>query len=649
MTDIKAKALDGLLIKHSTQDYASKQQSAKSLFDWQKQALTPEEWVRNLSYGYTIQVSEFQLDNETRKYTHAKDNWQSTYMIFADGDNFTTEKDATETAIEPWDTDNGLSERFPNLRSKAFAITQSVSSMTGTKPHKRYRLIFLFDSPITSEEDYHTALLNLSDEFPIIPCVERSPAQPVFGNARSDTGKPAILGNVLKLEDYLIPRSENVAVQENKNPNSPVEDITLDDWITKHNVPTLKVRSKGGYYVQCPWQSTHASGQNGDKDSYIWENPDGSFAFYCSHATCKQNGRNSWESYRQKVAPKCSSSSFSSAPAPVDSGKPESVSLANVQVMTANKLQQTDFPPLKWVVDDLIPEGLTLLAGAPKIGKSFMCWNIALAVAQQGIVFGQYPVSKEQSVLYLSVDGDPLRQIKNRLEMIQPDIPLPHNLYICDDFPISHSILGLESWRKLIETYDADLIIVDTMLQFKPADLEGTSYEKDYSWLRPVRTMLHEMDVSMIAVTHTRKMIDLDDPFNEIQGSKGMQAGTDNNIVFTVRDGDKIFRIKGREIVETDLVLTFDNGTFTSHSPDEVMESRLSDIRSDILNTVRDAGIDGITATDLVGALSEHTPANVKNTMRRMVTDGQIYQPKKRGRYFYDNPDGNPLVDDIPL
>ena len=37
--------------------------------------------------------------------------------------------------------------------------------------------------------------------------------------------------------------------------------------------------------------------------------------------------------------------------------------------ITARALQQTEFPPVSWVVHDLIPEGVTLLAGKPKLGS----------------------------------------------------------------------------------------------------------------------------------------------------------------------------------------------------------------------------------------------------------------------------------------
>ena len=307
---ITAQNLEGLLIKHGTKDTASKDKAAKSLYGWHHAQYTPERWAKQLEYGYTICVGSFQT-NDDGKYSHAKDFWQSTHMVFADGDNFTHEVDATETAISAWTEPDGLFIRFPALKEKVFAISESVSSMSIEKPHRRHRLMFLFDEPITTEADYHKVLQLLALEFPVIPAVERSPAQPVFGNAREENGAVDILQNVLSLEKYLSyepptpePQMEPIPMPTPTPKAPPEKSITLDEFIRAYRIATLKPRPKGGHFVECPWKDKHASGKTGDTDSYIWENEDGTFAFYCSHATCKQQGNNNWATYREAVAPR---------------------------------------------------------------------------------------------------------------------------------------------------------------------------------------------------------------------------------------------------------------------------------------------------------------------------------------------------------
>ena len=81
-------------------------------------------------------------------------------------------------------------------------------------------------------------------------------------------------------------------------------------------------------------------------------------------------------------------------------------------LITAKELQETEFPPVSWVVRDLIPEGLTILAGKPKLGKSWLALQMGLGVATGGEVLGR---SVEQgAVLYAALE-DNLRRLKSRL------------------------------------------------------------------------------------------------------------------------------------------------------------------------------------------------------------------------------------------
>ena len=657
-TPIEAKSINGLLIKHVIKDASSKEKASKALSDWQLAKCTPEKWAKQLEYGYILCVGNFE-PNPDGKYSHAKDLWQSTHMIFADGDNFTSEKDATETAITPWIDPDELFKRFPSIKSKAYAIAESVSSMSTEKPHRRYRPIFLFDEPITTEKDYHHVGRVLAHEFPFIPNIDRSPAQPVYGNARKENGQVHILGNVLSLKKYLsyqipttspqtslngseIPQTGSPKPYSETRPLPSEKSLTLDAFISEHRIATIKPRSKGGHFVRCPWASNHASGKNSDTDAYIWENPDGTFAFYCSHATCKTRG-NSWATYREAVAPKKQKNTK-------ESKSTQRIDISALkQGLSAKTLEQKEFPEMKWVVDDLLPEGLTILAGAPKIGKSYLCWNLALAVSQKGIFLSRYNISHQKDVLYFALE-DPERQIKNRLLQIQPDASLPEELFIYTRFPIHLSEEALDTWESTIKQHNAKLVIIDTMHHVLPQNNNGTAYQQDYSILLPIQQMVHRLGISMILVTHTRKMIDVENPFNMIQGSVGVQAACDTMMMLTTVESEKVLHINGREILETELAVEIKNGVFTSESKDDREERNLSDIRGNIINMVKTAGEDGITMKLILDSTEGHSETNVKNTARRMLQDEQIYQPKKRGKYFYKLPDEfSTETDDIPL
>ena len=240
-------------------------------------------------------------------------------------------------------------------------------------------------------------------------------------------------------------------------------------------------------------------------------------------------------------------------------------SLGNFQ--TAPHLEQKDFPEIKWVVDDLLPEGLTILAGAPKIGKSFFCLNLALAVSQAGTFLSGYKVSKPKSVLYFALDNDPQRLIQSRLKMIQPDVSLPDNIQLCRHVPIQMSDDGLDTWRETIESHKAELVIVDTLHHVLPQINPSQAYPRDTSILLPIKKMVHRLGISMILVTYTDKGIDTKNPFKSIQDN--IQTTCDTIMMLTISKGDKVLHIHGRETLPKEIPVAICNGIFVKTRQDD--------------------------------------------------------------------------------
>jgi hypothetical protein len=72
-----------------------------------------------------------------------------------------------------------------------------------------------------------------------------------------------------------------------------------------------------------------------------------------------------------------------------------------VRIFTAAELMAEELPPVRWVVPDILPEGVTFLAGKPKMGKSWLCLGLDVAVAIGGVALGTKHVEQGE-VLYLS-------------------------------------------------------------------------------------------------------------------------------------------------------------------------------------------------------------------------------------------------------
>ena len=285
---------------HTVQDAASKEAASKSLKNWRGVACSAEDWVKKLEQGQTIQPSAFSPQSDGT-FTHKKEFWNSTHFIACDADNIKgiefldNGEDKNPNGVEAWTEEKGLSKRFPTLTEVVYAVGQSVSSMSNDKPphHRRYRLIFLFDEPITSEKHYHQILLTLANEFPIIPAVERSPAQPVFGNAREGFGFHTC-GNILKLADY--PYKPPTETSTDSDQQRLHLDESLEEFLRRHHISYESTGTSNKFYVKCPYEARHASGKNGPTDAYVFDDGKG-WAFYCSHASCANN--RTWEAFKE--------------------------------------------------------------------------------------------------------------------------------------------------------------------------------------------------------------------------------------------------------------------------------------------------------------------------------------------------------------
>ena len=307
------KTYPGLIISsHRMISPQYKKEASKSLTGWQYAELTAEQWIEKLTLGQTIQPSA-STPKPDGEFTHSIENWVNTHFVYADADyirgvEFLDDgSDKNPDGVEPWTEEGYLSLKFPSLLYKVYAVTQSVSSMSDAKspPHRRYRLIFLFDKPITSEKHYHQILLRLAKEYPIIPAVTRSPAQPVYGNARDGFNNAHIQGNILKLSDYpyVEPEEQQELPQETSTSTNHDTDGSLEDFLQKHNIKyTPDPKSQHKFFVECPFTEGHTDGICNLKDAFVTDRPQGQYkgkwGFHCSHASCKSKGNDTWESFR---------------------------------------------------------------------------------------------------------------------------------------------------------------------------------------------------------------------------------------------------------------------------------------------------------------------------------------------------------------
>jgi RecA-family ATPase len=198
-------------------------------------------------------------------------------------------------------------------------------------------------------------------------------------------------------------------------------------------------------------------------------------------------------------------------------------------VMTAAQLHRMEFPPISYVVPRLIPEGLSIIAGRPKIGKSWLALDVCIAVAAGRYCLGERKPA-QGDVLYCALEDNP-RRLQRRIDkLLSP---------FSESWP--EPLAMVNSWRRLdkggvndigqwIEEADKPrLVVLDTLAGVKPIRTQQ-GYTEDYESLAALHRLANEKSVSILVLHHTRKM-EADDPVDTVSGTLGLAGCADTVMV----------------------------------------------------------------------------------------------------------------------
>lgn len=298
---------------------------------------------------------------------------------------------------------------------------------------------------------------------------------------------------------------------------------------------------------------------------------------------------------------------------------------------TATELMTMTFPPMRWAVPNVVPEGLTVLVSPPKVGKSWLMLALAIAVASGGTALGKVPVL-EGDVLYLALEDTP-RRLQSRLRSLLSDEPAPERLTFsveCEPMTSGGSD-RIAAW--LAAHPDARLVIVDVFAKVRgPVDGRTDTYTADYAAVGALKSLADRFGVAVVLVHHTRKA-SADDYLDSVSGTNGIAGAADAVMVLArARNTTEAkLSLTGRDVHETEHALGFDAevGTWTLLDG-AAFEVDLTDERRRILAAVREREGLGPKAIAEATGLSHDV---VKQLVRRMVTDQQI-DSDGNGHYF---------------
>lgn len=225
---------------------------------------------------------------------------------------------------------------------------------------------------------------------------------------------------------------------------------------------------------------------------------------------------------------------------------------------SAAELQHKTFPPLKFIVPELVPEGATLLASRPKLGKSWLVLDIAIAVSSGRFTLGiMKPIPGD--VLYLALEDGP-RRLQRRLTKLLPTFgeQWSPRLKFATECPRADQggLAYIEQWISSVES--PRLVIVDTLAQFrKTPNGKAQIYTEDYGAIVELQKLAGRHNLGIVIVHHDRKM-EADDVFDTVSGSLGLTGAADTILVMKRQAGAVTLHVRGRDIEEAEKALQFD-------------------------------------------------------------------------------------------
>ncbi|MEU2713868.1 AAA family ATPase [Streptomyces sp. NPDC007205] len=301
---------------------------------------------------------------------------------------------------------------------------------------------------------------------------------------------------------------------------------------------------------------------------------------------------------------------------------------------TADQLMAADFPEPKWAVPGILAEGVTLLAGPPKVGKSWLSLGLGLSVGSGGKAFDSVPV-QGGPVLYLALEDTP-RRLQTRMGKLLGGQPAPAGLTLvteCPPFPQG----GTEAIAQWLERNpDARMVVIDVFAKMRGQAPAGVSaYDADYVAVGYAKRLADHYGVAVILVHHVRKA-GSEDFLTEVSGTNGIAGAADATLVLKRARGqaDGILHVTGRDVDEAEYALSFQPASGAWHLLDgPVSDHTVGDTRATILRYVR--AHPGVKPKDMAGELPNVDLDTIRRTCNRMADAGQLTKDPG-GRYYPD-------------
>jgi RecA-family ATPase len=271
---------------------------------------------------------------------------------------------------------------------------------------------------------------------------------------------------------------------------------------------------------------------------------------------------------------------------------------------------------------------LSILAGKPKLGKSWLALALCSAIASDGYALGKIKVQQAEA-LYLGLEDND-RRLQSRLARMFDEVPAGLHLATSLNRFDNGGYQQLDGWLK--ENPACGLVVIDTLARVRSRrQKNGDIYAEDAQEGSYLQALAQRHDIAVMIVHHLRKAA-AEDILDTISGTTGLTGAADTILVLTRQRGeaDAVLHATGRDIEEQELALRFhaDEGHWALLG--EAREYAMSSERRAILTHLQEVGT-ARTPKEIADALKGKR-GSIRHLVRKMHDEG-LLQSDRTGTY----------------
>ena len=299
------------------------------------------------------------------------------------------------------------------------------------------------------------------------------------------------------------------------------------------------------------------------------------------------------------------------------------------RIWTTPELLSTDFPEPKWAVPGIVPVGLTYLAGRPKLGKSWLALQMAIAVGSGGRVFDE-PIARGK-VLYLALE-DSERRIKERAQK-QGIVATADITWATEWASLTDG--GADTLLAALQAGAYSFVVIDTLSRFAGREDQQNLAAMTMA-LGSLQRMAMNLEVAVSMVDHHSKPGGLGaDVIDDVMGSTGKAAVADAILGLYKQQGraGAQLAITGRDLEERTLGLQFDPVTWCWQCLGDAGDVLRDTVKSDILVAIeRLQELGELPTPTAIADLLGKKKQNVYSELVDLVNKGHVVKGAKQGK-----------------